>query len=631
MLSQIHFKLRSQRAYSTVGFEGPFLALSELKKNVADKLGLLKNKAATDFELKITDAKTNEEFKGDETHVLKNTSVLVSRLPAHAGLPAWLHNARLEKMRTDTAAAPAAAEALSAPPPPPPEDVEGGDDLAKLNMMATSIGEQFKPKQVQQVAPTARFSGGGHGGYQAIVRDPQPGAADKPKDIPPPGYICHRCYKPGHWKTDCPTIGDVSYDACKLHVGVPQARLKPMSAERSEQVVGRQINGKGEFVEVTGDDLEFSKQLGLASKQTSADTVPDKYKCPLCSKLLSDAVTTRCCETAFCDDCIRTALLSDPKCPLCAKLSPPDKLRPATAIRAEIESGEWKKPPAPPPEVVPPPPAPVDEVVPPPPPPPAEEEEVPPPPPPRPAAADGEDAAKQEEDPPLSREEFEELKQEYFARKRRQAEEAEERRVREEKYKEERAKLAKHKEEMRAKGDRPEHVRSGERRDEGRARRDDRRDSRREREQSPRSRRARDRSRSRDRSRDRSRERSRGGLVDQGGVVKTSSGLVLSDSRSRQDAVIKTSSGLVLSDSRPRARDIPGGLISKSKRREMEAARTESEHSPRYRESRHRGYDDRGAAKRPRQDNQFDRYDPNDCEEEPPPKKRSDQRHHIRQ
>eukprot|EP00656_Telonema_subtile_P002942 TRINITY_DN11355_c0_g1_i2.p1 TRINITY_DN11355_c0_g1~~TRINITY_DN11355_c0_g1_i2.p1 ORF type:complete len:381 (-),score=68.91 TRINITY_DN11355_c0_g1_i2:37-1179(-) len=340
MLSQIHFKLRSQRAYSTVGFEGPFLALSELKKNVADKLGLLKNKSATDFELKITDAKTNEEYKGDETHVVKNTSVLVSRLPAHAGLPAWLHNARQEKMRAADPAAVATEVAPAAPPPPPPEEAEGGDDLAKLNQMATSLGEQYKPKQVQTANPTARFSGGGHGGYQAIVRDPQPGTSDKPKEIPPPGYICHRCYKTGHYKTDCPTIGDASYDACRLHVGVPTNRLRAMTAERSEQVLGRQINSKGEFVEVTGDDLEFSKQLGLEAKDVPADAVPDKYKCPTCKKLLTDAVMTRCCQTSFCDECIRPALLNNPQCPQCSKPSPPDKLLPATSLRADIESGD---------------------------------------------------------------------------------------------------------------------------------------------------------------------------------------------------------------------------------------------------------------------------------------------------
>ena len=65
MLSQIHFKLRSQRsgAHQTVDFEGPFLTLSQLKKQIANKLGLLKVKGgapANDFELKVTDAQSSE-------------------------------------------------------------------------------------------------------------------------------------------------------------------------------------------------------------------------------------------------------------------------------------------------------------------------------------------------------------------------------------------------------------------------------------------------------------------------------------------------------------------------------------------------------------------------------------------
>jgi len=116
MLSQIHFKLRSQRTYLTVTFDGSFIPLAELKKKIADRLNLLKTKASTDFELKIHDAQSNEgqlrvnifssttdpalsaEHVGDVTHVLKNSSVLVSRLPAVNGLPQWLHAARQEKM-----------------------------------------------------------------------------------------------------------------------------------------------------------------------------------------------------------------------------------------------------------------------------------------------------------------------------------------------------------------------------------------------------------------------------------------------------------------------------------------------------------------------------------------------------
>lgn len=636
MLSQIHFKLRSQRAYSTVGFEGPFLQLSELKKHVADKLGLLKAKAGTDFELKITDAQSNQEYKGDQTKVPKNCSVLVSRLPAHNGLPQWLHSARLEKMRASDPVLPSAAPASGA------ESVAvsnvdntlgEGDEAARLGQLADQMSDRYKPKQTQAALPNLRFSGSGHGGYTPIVKDPQPGTAEKERDIPPPEYQCHRCFKFGHYKQDCPTIGDPRYDACRQHVGIPADKIVPMSAERSEQVHGRQINLKGEFVEVLGDDKEFSRQLGL-SKDAGSEVIPDQYKCPTCGKLLVDAVMTRCCKASFCDGCIRPALMKNPHCPLCQKqCMPDDDLLPSTELRAAIEREDWKKVPEKPP-----PPAPVPappEVIPPPPPPPPAPEIVPPPPPKEapPLSRDDFDKLKSAEaeedwgdDPPLSREEFEQLQREGLREleEEREREEAEAARREERKRDEERREERRREEEERRRDEeRQEERRREERRAEQRweeerealradeRRRDDERAERRrsegKRSEDDRRRREDDRRqghRSPARMRKRSRSRERRSLDHEDGVLRTSSGLVLSDAREK-----------------PRARDIPGGLISKGKRREMEARSARDRHDEESREPEERrrreplqeyvppGRRDDVPSKRHRRE-EFNRYDP---------------------
>ncbi len=39
-----------------------------------------------------------------------------------------------------------------------------------------------------------------------------PPSATAPVGIPPPGYECKRCGKPGHYIKYCPTNGDPSYD-----------------------------------------------------------------------------------------------------------------------------------------------------------------------------------------------------------------------------------------------------------------------------------------------------------------------------------------------------------------------------------------------------------------------------------
>ena len=346
-----------------------------------------------------------------------------------------------------------------------------------------------------------------------------------------------------------------------------------MSTERSEAVVGRLMNDKGEFIEILDDSDAFHKLMGNKNKSVPvAVKMPARFECPMCHKLLKDAVLTRCCQTNFCDDCIRPALMEDPECPSCMKDCPPDKLIASTKLRGEIESGEWKKQMLPPPPVaateeIPPPPA--QEDIPPPPPPPAS---PPPPPPPPPApivgaksedamsrqdfermqqerggegedkAADGEEGQgdkwedKEEDEPPLTREEFESLKREHHARMRRE-EEAKHYKEEGTNYRRDRDDGRRHDRDeghRREKDDRRDRDDRSDRRD-----RDDR-DDRRDRED----RGDRDDRRVRDDRGDRShgksdegrpeKKHSRGGLSKSGdGIVKTSSGLVLTDARQR--------------------------------------------------------------------------------------------------
>ena len=50
---------------------------------------------------------------------------------------------------------------------------------------------------------------------------------------PPPFYICNRCEQPGHWKKDCPTLGDAAYDQKKFSVGIPVSRTKVITEEEA--------------------------------------------------------------------------------------------------------------------------------------------------------------------------------------------------------------------------------------------------------------------------------------------------------------------------------------------------------------------------------------------------------------
>jgi len=56
MVSTIHFKFRSVRSFSSVTFQGATVELKVLKKLI---VGQMKLNKTTDFDFKITDAKTN--------------------------------------------------------------------------------------------------------------------------------------------------------------------------------------------------------------------------------------------------------------------------------------------------------------------------------------------------------------------------------------------------------------------------------------------------------------------------------------------------------------------------------------------------------------------------------------------
>lgn len=56
---------------------------------------------------------------------------------------------------------------------------------------------------------------------------------------------------------------------------------------------------------------------GLLDKLSQ--TAPDHLKCPICNKIMSDAVILPCCHKSTCDSCVRRALASsgNMSCPLC--------------------------------------------------------------------------------------------------------------------------------------------------------------------------------------------------------------------------------------------------------------------------------------------------------------------------
>jgi len=192
----VHYKFKSSKDFDTVNFDGAVISVADLKREIIRQQKLGK---ANDFDLEITNAQTNEEFKEDTHLIPKNTSVIVKRVPATRP---HTHYSKPEH----TVPPPTHSYQPHARREPAVIDVKA--DEAKIQEFLNS-GTGYPTEQ--QRAP-----------YR-----PNRYGENKP---PPPNYICHRCNTAGHFINNCPTNGDPAYDFHKVKkaTGIPRAFLKPV-------------------------------------------------------------------------------------------------------------------------------------------------------------------------------------------------------------------------------------------------------------------------------------------------------------------------------------------------------------------------------------------------------------------
>ncbi|GAA5895226.1 cleavage polyadenylation factor subunit MPE1 [Sporobolomyces salmoneus] len=204
------------------------------------------------------------------------------------------------------------------------------------------------PLNGHQARPQNRDSGGGGsgGGNQGNKKN-----HDYTHKPPPPGYICYRCGQKGHWIQDCPTNGDAAYEnrpRIKRTTGIPKSFLTEVAGPGPkdegeggeggmvmDHKSGVMVTADGGFVVARPDNASWfahrarTANLSASDVQNLAPTDPD-LTCPICSKLLREAVLTPCCSTSFCDECVSNALLdNDMLCPECeTRVKNLEKLKP---------------------------------------------------------------------------------------------------------------------------------------------------------------------------------------------------------------------------------------------------------------------------------------------------------------
>ncbi|XP_067937822.1 E3 ubiquitin-protein ligase RBBP6-like isoform X2 [Watersipora subatra] len=167
---------------------------------------------------------------------------------------------------------------------------------------------------------------------------------------PHSGYICKRCNKPGHFYMNCPLASAPmmpnarfslrNLDTQRRGHGIPIDFLQPADANTPGAFwskYGYVINKKDAEAY---EEASKKKKSQSTPQQLPEFEIPDNFICPLCKKIMTDAVKTACCVTHFCDSCIREALLEDEdqSCPQCNEVESPDGLVPDIILRNAIST-----------------------------------------------------------------------------------------------------------------------------------------------------------------------------------------------------------------------------------------------------------------------------------------------------
>lgn len=153
--------------------------------------------------------------------------------------------------------------------------------------------------------------GRGRGGSLPMMSGGGIGGANGPPGLlgmngnPPPNYVCYRCGTPGHYIQNCPTNGDPEFDQhrVKKKTGIPKSFMKAVN-DPSEIPVGAGrtvVNAPwGGLAVIEPQNKHFSKLMAKSGGSATLDQFianpPDHLACPICKRLMTDAVLIPCCQ-----------------------------------------------------------------------------------------------------------------------------------------------------------------------------------------------------------------------------------------------------------------------------------------------------------------------------------------------
>lgn len=333
MSSTIFYRFRSQRGTGRILFDGTGLTVFDLKRDIIreNKLG-----DGTDFQLRLYNPDTNEEYEDDSQVIPRSSSVIARRSPAvrsfsvhnihKGGGQAALGNAtryvtgkpRVYQKKQSSSASTSSASGA----------VKGVTEEERIANMFANQENQWEQTQQEMSSATPVF-------FKSQNSAQSSGESEGP---PPPGYMCYRCGARDHWIKNCPTNSDPNFEGKRIRrtTGIPKKFLKSVEIDpnniTAEEMSQRKImvTDDGKFVIQVADqqsweDYQRKQQNRLVNGADAKwqkgyyKDLPDELKCPLTGGLLRDPVrTTKCCNKCFSKVALENALLdSDFVCPEC--------------------------------------------------------------------------------------------------------------------------------------------------------------------------------------------------------------------------------------------------------------------------------------------------------------------------
>ncbi|XP_070838083.1 E3 ubiquitin-protein ligase RBBP6-like [Chaetodon trifascialis] len=305
-MTHVHYKFSSKLSYDTVVFDGPYITLRDLKRQIMGREKL----RSGDCDLQIINAQTQEEYTDDEGQIHKGSSVIVRRIPIIR--PKSSSNSKTHNVERSDVQLHHTSGAVKA------MDGQSSSRATRLFSKMANLADADVPEEDKLKVILNQCT------FDSMNYNKKSGA------VLPANYTCYRCGLAGHHIRNCPTSGqDKSSEAplrLKKSTGIPRSFMVEVD---DPNIKGVMMTNCGHYAipAIHAKAYAISKkekppfEEQPPKSEDKEDPVPDELLCLICHDLLSDAVVIPCCGNSYCDDCIRTTLLDSEEhvCPTCSQ------------------------------------------------------------------------------------------------------------------------------------------------------------------------------------------------------------------------------------------------------------------------------------------------------------------------